>query len=217
MSKQMFVHNRDESPRMFKSDFLDLFSRVHFSVPFFLYAPVVLYFSYCSLFHYELSLLKFGGLLVAGAFLWTLFEYCTHRFIFHYHPTSEFGKRIHFLTHGVHHDYPNDSKRLVMPPPFSIPIAIVTYFLFTWLFGGANGTAVYAGFVASYVFYDLSHYAIHHLNFDNRYFKKIQAHHLKHHYVDPDNGYGFTSDLWDKVFQSEFEDEQKPVGEGQHV
>lgn len=214
MSKQLYVHNRDESPRMFKNDFLDLFSRVHFAVPFILYMPVVAYFAYKVLFVMNLPILHFGGLFLVGVFLWTIFEYCTHRFVFHYHPTSELGKRIHFLTHGVHHDYPNDTKRLVMPPPFSIPLAFITYFLFTGLAGAAFGGAIFVGFVTSYVFYDTSHYAIHHLHIDNAYFKKIQANHLKHHYVDPDNAFGFTSTVWDKVFQTEIEEKQQQEVKG---
>lgn len=34
-----------------------------------------------------------------------------------------------FTFHGVHHDYPNDSFRLVMPPVVSIPLYVVMYML----------------------------------------------------------------------------------------
>jgi 4-hydroxysphinganine ceramide fatty acyl 2-hydroxylase len=44
--------------------------------------------------------------------------------------SSKLGEKIHFIFHGVHHDYPSDSRRLVMPPSVSIPLAILFYFLF---------------------------------------------------------------------------------------
>jgi 4-hydroxysphinganine ceramide fatty acyl 2-hydroxylase len=36
-----------------------------------------------------------------------------HRFVFHYVPADKpWAMRLHFIFHGVHHDYPSDAKRL---------------------------------------------------------------------------------------------------------
>jgi sterol desaturase/sphingolipid hydroxylase (fatty acid hydroxylase superfamily) len=32
----------------------------------------------------------------------------------------------------------------------------------------------------------------------------MKHHHMTHHYTDATRGYGVSSDLWDKVFRSEF-------------
>src|SRR5579872_874721 len=111
-----FQSGKDESVRMFKSTFLELFTHTHWSVPLFLYLPLVGFLLFRSLNTFGTPLLKVIGLVCGGIFAWTLTEYLLHRFVFHYEPKSEIGKRLHFLIHGVHHDYPNDSLRLVMPP-----------------------------------------------------------------------------------------------------
>ena len=129
-----------------------------------------------------------------------------HRFLFHYHPTSEFGKRIHFIFHGVHHDYPNDAKRLVMAPAVSVPLAVLYYFLFRLLLGEMNVAPFFTGFVVGYLFYDMTHYAIHHFTFKSGIWLKIKKHHMVHHYKDHDHGYGVSSKLWDIIFRTDFKD-----------
>jgi sterol desaturase/sphingolipid hydroxylase (fatty acid hydroxylase superfamily) len=208
MEKKLFVNTKDESVRMFESDFLNFFSKVHYSVPMFIFAPVIAYSAYLSFTTTNLSLLQLGGLFLLGIFLWTIGEYCIHRFIFHYHPKSDLAKRIHFLTHGVHHDYPQDSTRLVMPPAVSVPLGIIVFFAFYFTVGLALTWPLFTGFVLGYLVYDMTHFAVHHLNWKNKTFRSIKKHHMDHHYRDPDAGFGFTSKLWDKVFDTDF---KKPV------
>ena len=60
---------------------------------------------------------------------WTLTEYAVHRYLFHYPAQSEFGKRLVYLFHGIHHDQPDDATRLVMPPvPAIILLGVFTAF-----------------------------------------------------------------------------------------
>ena len=61
--------------------------------------------------------------ILSGYALWTLCEYWTHRKLFHFEPKSDFGARVHWIIHGVHHDHPNDPGRLVMPPIVTVPLA----------------------------------------------------------------------------------------------
>lgn len=202
--QKTYVSNKDESIRMFENDFLDLLSRVHFSVPLFIFLPAILFLAYRCYFVIDMSWLEFAGCCLGGVALWTFFEYAVHRFIFHYHPTSELGKRIHFITHGVHHDYPQDSKRLVMVPAISIPSSLLMYWIFGLVLGNTYADPTFLGFISAYLVYDMLHYAIHHLHSNNRWFKMLQEHHMRHHYNDPDSGYGFTSKVWDKVFDTDF-------------
>ena len=205
--EKLYVSNKNESARMFKSDFLEFFSKVHFTAPLFVFLPVVGYLYYISYSDRVYSILGFIGLSLAGFIAWTAVEYFMHRFIFHYHPTSAAGKRFFFLIHGVHHDYPNDAKRLVLPPIMSIPLATFFYFLFRYTMGESYLPPFFAAFLIGYLFYDIGHYAMHHFKLKGKFWGAIKDHHMKHHYVNPERGFGVSSPIWDVVLNSGYEDE----------
>ena len=199
-----YVSNKDETVRMFKSDFMEFFSRVHYTVPLYVYVPVILVFMYLSLFTYQVSVINNLVLFIGGIAAWTFAEYILHRFIFHYKAKSEFGKKIHFIFHGVHHDYPSDSKRLVMPPSVSIPLALLFFFIFRLIFGPYLMLPFFSGFILGYLFYDITHYAIHHFNMHSKVWLAIKNHHMLHHYQDEYKGYGVSTPIWDLVFGTTF-------------
>ena len=202
--QQKFVSNSKESTRMFKNDILESMSKMHFTLPLFIFVPVIVYFMYRAIGVFHEPVLYIIGLFIAGGLVWSLTEYLMHRFLFHYKPSSKIGQRLHFIFHGVHHDYPNDAKRLVMAPAVSIPLAFLYYFLFKAILGEQHVAAFFSGFVAGYLFYDMTHYAIHHFSFKNGLWLKLKKHHMIHHYRDDDHGYGVSSKLWDVVFRSDF-------------
>ncbi len=204
-----YVSNKDETVRMFESDFMEFFSRVHYTVPLFVYVPVILVLMYLSIFVYNISALNIFVLFIGGIAAWTLAEYVLHRFVFHFKATSEFGKKIHFMFHGVHHDYPSDSRRLVMPPSVSIPLATIFFFLFRFLIGEVSVIPFFAGFLIGYLFYDISHYAVHHFNMHSKFWLAIKNHHIKHHYQNPDKGYGVSSPIWDYVFRTNYKNKEE--------
>lgn len=202
--KKNYISNSTESVRMFKSNFLENFSKVHFAVPLIVYVPVIGYLIYSS-FSLQAGLLYFLLYFLLGLVLWTITEYLLHRYIFHFEPKSEWGQRIHFIFHGVHHDYPQDAKRLVMPPSASIPLAILFYLLFSFFLKNQSSLfSFFAGFLTGYLLYDMLHYAIHHANFKSPIMKKLKRHHMMHHYADAHKGYGVSSALWDIIFKSDF-------------
>ncbi|MGZ3766355.1 MAG: sterol desaturase family protein [Mucilaginibacter sp.] len=204
-TKKKYVSNSQESVRMFKNSFLESLSKVHFLVPVFIFVPVILFCVYKALFDVQIDVLTFFGLFILGLFIWTFVEYIMHRFVFHYAPADKpWAQRIHFIFHGVHHDYPSDAKRLVLPPSVSIPLATIFYFLFKAILPVNYIFGFFPGFILGYLFYDITHYAIHHFNFKGSIWKKIKQHHMLHHYQDPDKGYGVSSPLWDKIFDSDF-------------
>ena len=198
---QLYVSRKNESARMFKSDFMEFFSHVHPAMPLVIYAPAIAYALYVALWQREMSILAVVGLFLLGVFFWTLIEYVIHRHAFHYEPSSKIGKQFHFIVHGVHHDYPNDGKRLVMPPVISIPLAVVFYALFVLVFGKA-APAVWSGLAAGYVCYDSVHYAIHHFPMKAGILNRLKQHHLRHHYHNDHSGYGVSSPFWDYVFRT---------------
>src|SRR3954463_1279895 len=158
---RLYVSNKNESVRMFKSDFMEFCSHVHPITPVVLYTPLILYMLYAALWRNSLSLATTAVLFFVGVLIWTLLEYIIHRHIFHYEPKARWGRKLHFIVHGVHHDYPNDATRLVMPPSVSIPLAILFWSLFAVTLG-RFAPAVFAGLVFGYICYDSIHYAIHH-------------------------------------------------------
>jgi sterol desaturase/sphingolipid hydroxylase (fatty acid hydroxylase superfamily) len=183
---------------------LEGLSKVHFTIPLFIFIPVIGFCIYED-FQNSLGFALFAGLFFAGLFVWTFVEYIMHRFVFHYMPADKpWAQRLHFIFHGVHHDYPSDRLRLVLPPSVSIPLALVFYFLFRALMPANYLFGFFPGFILGYLIYDISHYAIHHFNFKGSIWKKIKQHHMLHHYQDPAKGYGVSSPLWDKVFGSDF-------------
>ena len=199
-----FVSNKDETVRMFESDFLESLSKVHYAVPLIIFIPAILYILYLGIFTFNIPAISVIGLIIFGLFIWTITEYLLHRFVFHMKLKSELGARIHFIFHGVHHDYPSDSKRLVMPPSVSIPLAALFYFLFRFLIGDVFIYPFFAGFLIGYLFYDMTHYAVHHFNMHGKFWLAIKNHHIKHHFQDPDKGYGVSSPLWDYVFRTNY-------------
>ncbi|HLZ16691.1 MAG TPA: sterol desaturase family protein [Cyclobacteriaceae bacterium] len=199
-----FVSDSKESSRMFKSNLLESVSKVHFSVPLIIYVPVIGFFLWRGVARDNFSLLTFILSIAGGLVFWSATEYSLHRFVFHYAPASGWGRRLHFIFHGVHHDYPNDRLRLVMPPSVSIPLALGFYFLFQAVLPAPWLPAFFAAFLVGYLIYDMSHYAFHHLTFQNPLLKKLKQHHMRHHYHEPTRGYGVSSVLWDKILDSDF-------------
>jgi len=197
---KLFVSNKDESARLFQSSFLELFTHVHWSVPIIIYLPVVVYAVYAGAKPGALSTLGIVLIFLAGVMVWTLTEYLLHRFVFHYEPKSMWGKRLHFLMHGVHHDYPQDSKRLVMPPVVSIPLASLFLGLFILVLPAGHVAATFAGFIFGYICYDEIHYATHHAPMKGKLGLWLKHHHVRHHYLDPDRGFGVSTPVWDYVF-----------------
>jgi len=184
---------------MFKEDWMEALSKVHFTVPLVLYVPIIAWCLWQSEARWSSA-----GWLVAGLFAWTLTEYVLHRFVFHWTPPGRLGARLHFIFHGVHHDYPNDRLRLVMPPAVSIPLAVLFFGLYRLLLGVPIVYPFFAGFLLGYLCYDMTHYAVHHLHWKHPFWQRIKQHHMLHHFQQPDRGFGVSSPLWDIIFQTTF-------------
>jgi len=186
------------SPRMFESNLLDKLSRVHWSVPLFIFGPAViiaLIVSFKDMAWWQVPLFAIGGYV-----FWTLTEYWLHRIVFHFEPDDGIGARLHWIIHGVHHDHPNDPLRLVMPPAASIPLALIFYALFVLVLGADRATAFGAGFLAGYLIYDMIHYHLHHHTPRTRAGKWLRELHMRHHFQDDERGFGISAPYWDRVF-----------------
>lgn len=191
----------EESPRMFRSDFIDAFSRTHFSIVPLLYVPATVVLLWLGA--QQPGVTWLGSLAaVAGGFVaWTFAEYWLHRTLFHWIPKAAWGERFHFFLHGVHHTWPNDRFRLVMPPAVSISLFWIVLALCLWSFE-SYGYTFHAGVVVGYMFYDLMHYYLHHGRPRSRMMRKLQGHHMSHHFNKryQEKRYGVSNPFWDYVF-----------------
>ena len=218
--KTGFVSNKDESVRMFRSGILEFFSHVHPAVPHLIFVPVIgvsLYWSIRGGIGTGIGITMFLG----GLAVWSFTEYVIHRFAFHVpeevddrakaitaslepgEPVLQhlgWREKAYFITHGVHHFFPNDSLRLVMVPGVSMPLATAFLFAFLAIFGSVLGATFFAGFAMGYLMYDTTHYVVHHHACRGRISAFLKKWHMRHHYVNPDRDYGVSSPAWDFVW-----------------
>ena len=189
-----------ESPRMFESDIVDFFSRTHPAVVPILFVPASLAMSWYSVASLGISVPATVGMFAAGLVVWSLVEYWLHRKFFHWLPKFRGGERLHFLVHGVHHNWPKDKYRLVMPPAVSITL-FFTFLAIWWLLLGSRWVwSFHAGFVFGYMLYDMTHYWVHHASPKSKYGRQLKKHHMLHHFKDPTSRFGVSSMVWDRVF-----------------
>jgi sterol desaturase/sphingolipid hydroxylase (fatty acid hydroxylase superfamily) len=185
---------------MFDSRLLNALSRVHPSVPLFIFVPAI-----GALTAWGLERTTVAGavaLALAGYALWTLFEYWLHRIVFHFEPEDGFGARLHWIIHGVHHDHPNDPLRLVMPPSVSMPLGAVVFGILYLLLGPRYAPGLGAGFFTGYLVYDMLHYYLHHRRPKNRLGRMLRERHMRHHFQDDTRGFGISAPYWDEVFRT---------------
>ena len=206
--------NYDKEPlRLFKSDFLEFFTHIHLATVLIIWTPVVAYFLMVAIQNYTvqtgqisgraLAYIAFGFLL--GLFLWTLAEYTLHRFVFHFRPRTPWQERVIFLFHGIHHAQPQCKTRLLMPPVVSIPVALIFYGFFylslaVLLRMPDEVAPTFAGFIAGYLVYDVTHYATHYWPMRRGFLKFLKRYHMQHHYKTPNQRFGVSSPLWDIIF-----------------
>ncbi len=186
------------SPPMFESGLLDRFTRVHPAVPVLIYLPVIALLFVTGI--GRLGFLTAAGLALGGYAVWTLTEYWLHRVVFHFEPEEGIGARLHWIMHGVHHDHPNDPMRLVMPPSVSVPLSALFYLGFYFVLGDTYALAFGAGFLGGYLFYDMTHYHVHHHKPRTRAGKRLRQLHMRHHFQDDTRGFGVSAPWWDYAF-----------------
>jgi sterol desaturase/sphingolipid hydroxylase (fatty acid hydroxylase superfamily) len=192
------IHNKGQA-QLFKNGYLEYLTKTHPLVIWGMYLPVLILLPY-----YSINTVGFSGLttfllFMGGIFFWTFTEYILHRFAFHHHPSTERGKRINYVMHGNHHEYPRDRERLFMPAAPSIIIASVFFSVF-FLALGKYVFAFFPGFMLGYLIYGSMHYAIHAWNPPFKWMKGLWRNHHLHHYKHADLGFGVSSTLWDHVF-----------------
>jgi dihydroceramide fatty acyl 2-hydroxylase len=191
------------SPRMFTVGWVEkYFSRVRPWHVVVIWMPCVAWCLSRAVRDPQAPALAIAGMFAMGMLGWTLLEYGLHRFVFHHHPdeNSELQKDAMWLIHGIHHDYPWDGDRLVMPPTVTALVLLALWFPLKALLGVHLHYSFTAGLVFGYVAYDLTHYWLHHAVPKSAAGKWLRRYHLVHHFSTPEVRYGITTPLWDLVF-----------------
>ena len=197
------IHNKGQA-RLFKSQYLEMFTKTHPLVIWGIYIPIIgglLYYAAATL---EFPTLRIALTFLGGMFFWTLFEYLMHRYVFHFVAGSQSAKKFIYVLHGNHHEYPRDRERLFMPPVPSLILASAI-FAIMYLVMGWNVAMFFPGFVFGYLMYGTMHYAIHAWNPPYKWMKPLWRNHHLHHYKNEHNGFGVSSTLWDHVFGTMFD------------
>jgi len=138
--------------RMFKTPFLDFFSRTPWYHIACFWTPVMFYKLWQG--SYELSVVPLVLSFILGLITWTFIEYSLHRFIFHmeiYIPDNRLLRTIHYIFHGVHHAFPMDRDRLVFPIAAAIPIYFIVIKLLSLVYPEVMVNTVMAGVVGMYM------------------------------------------------------------------
>ena len=186
------------SPAIFPSPTLDRLTRAHPATPALVFLPAVAVLVFLG--GRDLSATDAAASFAGGYVFWTLCEYWAHRSVFHFEPNHELGKRLHWMIHGVHHDHPNDPRRLVLPPALSLPLAALFLCLFVLVLSPPLSWAVAAGFYFGYVVYDTLHFALHHARPRGPLGRYLHELHMRHHFQDETRGFGVSAPWWDVVF-----------------
>jgi sterol desaturase/sphingolipid hydroxylase (fatty acid hydroxylase superfamily) len=202
------IHNKGQA-RIFKNQYLEYLTKTHPLVIWGMYIPIIVFMLYFSIYRLKFTGLETALVFITGMFFWSLFEYTIHRFVFHFFAESERAKKIVYVIHGNHHEYPRDKERLFMPPVPSLLLAVIVFslmYLIGYLFAVSGYVfAFFPGFLFGYLIYGTMHYAIHAWNPPLKWMKPLWRNHHLHHYKNVELGFGVSSTLWDHIFSTMFD------------
>jgi sterol desaturase/sphingolipid hydroxylase (fatty acid hydroxylase superfamily) len=197
------IYNKGQA-QIFTNPILEKLTKTHPLVIWALYMPVITGLPYYAVSYSGVSATLAFGVLFSGMFFWTFFEYIAHRFIFHWIAESKSAKRIVYVLHGNHHEYPRDRERLFMPPVPSLIISSVIFGIM-YLLISQYAFLFFPGFIFGYLMYGSMHYAIHAWNPPFKWMKPLWRNHHLHHYKNEEKGFGVSTTFWDRVFGTMFD------------
>jgi sterol desaturase/sphingolipid hydroxylase (fatty acid hydroxylase superfamily) len=200
MDRLSYISKEAISPKAYNNSILEWMTRVHPLTPYVVFIPVSIFFVVRSIMASNGQiLLHFLWMIPTITIFWTFLEFLLHITVLHNEKAGVVAK-----IHETHHQYPNDPLRLSVPLWSSIPGGIVFYFGFRLIVGPDYIDAFFGILVAYYILYEFTHLTVHQYNWKNPLFQKIKKHHLKHHFHNPQKGFGFTTTIWDKIFKKDF-------------
>lgn len=150
------------------------------------------------------SILMFLVSIGAGALLFPIAWYITHRFILHgsWMYKSPYLAKLWKRVHYDHHRFPNDLSVLFGGLHTTLPTIVLVAGPLGWLIHGPAGAAgAITGTVIMTCITEFLH-AGEHLAFEpkSQFWKDIKKRHLAHHFHNENGNFGIAEFFWDKVF-----------------
>ena len=203
------VYPNKKAPELFKKKSLNKLTWSNPILIFGMYLIIGGGLIYLASDYYDYSILAIVLLFICGLFTWTFAEYIMHRFLYHKIKDASYDKGFQYMFHGIHHSYPNDKSKLILPP---IPSLIVAGTLFG-VFYLAMGNAAFSfapGVMIGYSLYMWIHYVIHNYPTPKR-FNFWWKHHNIHHFQQHDRAFGVSTPIWDYIFRTVPEPKRKTI------
>lgn len=196
------IKNKGQA-KLFSNPILEALTKAPPLLIWSIYLPIIIAAPIYAFRIYNIEISKIILIWITALFIWTLFEYLAHRFIFHWLEKYKSLSRLIYLLHGNHHEYPRDRDRLFMPPVPSILISGTIFGIF-YLIGGKYAFPFFSGFIFGYLLYASMHYAIHAIAPPFKWLKPLWSNHHLHHYKNEEAGFGVSNLFWDKLFGTNF-------------
>lgn len=192
------VYPNTKSPSLFKNKYLEFLTKSHPAVIDGMYLIISSFLIAYFYRHFSNNVGLITGVFLAGLFSWSFAEYIMHRWLYHKIEDATYDTGFQHMFHGIHHEYPNDKTRLVLPVIPSLILASLFFGLF-YLIMGKYAFVFAPGFVIGYGLYMTIHYIIHTVKPPHK-FNFWWRFHLIHHFQQHDRAFGVSSPLWDHIF-----------------
>ncbi len=203
------IYPNQSSPRLFRSKYLEFLTKTHPLVIDIMYIVLSVFLIRFYYQNYSQDSLQITIIFFVGFFTWTFFEYVMHRFLYHDFKDASFNNKFNYLFHGIHHEYPSDKSRVVLPVVPSLAFAAIFFGLF-YLIMGKYAFVFGAGFLIGYICYMTIHYAVHNFPPPKRFSFWWNFHNI-HHYQQHDRAFGVTNPFWDMLFGTTPERNRKTI------
>ncbi len=197
---EAIINPKENAPELFRNKFLNRLTRSNPILIFVMYAIIATTLICIGMTEFGLSAGKSAIFFFIGLLSWSFAEYLLHRFFYHKISDASYDKGLQYVFHGIHHGYPSDKTKIVLPPVPSLLIAGILFSLF-YLMMGRYAFSFGPGFMIGYSLYMWIHYIVHVYPMPKR-FNFWWKHHNIHHYQQHDRAFGVSSPVWDYVFQT---------------
>lgn len=144
-----------------------------------------------------IRLLEIPLLFGCGLLGWPLLEYAIHGWLSH---------RFRTFVSPLHWEHHRDPRRVFTSILAWGPSALVLFALIAASIGPVAAGAVSSGLLVGFLRYEYVHWRIHFRTPRNQRQRLLRAHHLSHHFRDPNAYFGVTTSFFDRLFGSLPED-----------
>jgi len=134
--------------------------------------------------------------ILTGLLGWTYVEYHIHRFWTH-NKNANSSKQI-YLQHMHHHQHPTEIKVTGLQRVLFLLLSALLFIISAWW---NSYFSILTGMVAGFAWSCISHWILHR-SWSRKVFPRLHRFHIHHHCKYPDRCFGFSTVLWDVIFNT---------------